>query len=242
MGSAASIAIQNQNFEQLVSNQNDIKISVINIKQIQEILDKDTFDRIRIDLNKHVDTDGNISYEQLKCIQNDTIENEKQELHLHLNYEAIKSLWFTPAHNGRGRSLVELTDTINSLYNIIHSLYHQNTSEPTRGMLVSEFLMFISKSNCDIDENTIINQFYECTKYPADEDDEVEVISIVGSLGAFASALVRISNTYELQENGQSDLSLTEQLLKWIESVHVSLGINPVDLQWVGEGNGVAAW
>ena len=77
----------------------------------------------------------------------------------------------------------------------------------------------------------------------------MEVISIVGSLGAFASALVRISNTYELQENGQSDLSLTEQLLKWIESVHVSLGINPVDLQLAsglakemelqrGDGNG----
>ena len=135
---------------------------------------------------------------------------------LELNFQAVKELWFHSAYGGRGRSLVELKDTVASLAPLFHQMYETFTASTEIGMTVLEFVQFVNASLLDLDPSSIQSNFFECTKYPNDEDDPVEVAAIHATLGQFASAVVRISNAYIMQEFGESEKGLHTQLQDWL--------------------------
>jgi cyclophilin family peptidyl-prolyl cis-trans isomerase len=146
-----------------------------------------------------------------------------------LNFDAVKSLWFTAAHGGKGRALVELKATVRSLVPVFSFLFQQFSINSQQGFTVLQFRDFISKSNCGIDDSFIDSNFYEATKFPDDEDDAEEVATITADLPSFTSAVVRIANAFALQETGESDKGLREQLVQWLTTCAAALEI-PVEL------------
>lgn len=148
---------------------------------------------------------------------------------LKLNFTAVKDLWFTAASGGRGKSLVYLKDTVKACEHVFRML-HQKFSKQGE-MSVIDFREAMAVSNCGIDESVIDSNFYESTSYPDDEDDESEVLGILADVGQFASAVVRIANTLDLQETGQSDKGLHEQLIDWLTTCSTALGIDDESLQ-----------
>lgn len=145
-----------------------------------------------------------------------------------LNFNAIKSLWFTPAHGGRGRSLVEIKDTAVALREIVTGLFAKFAVDGTAGMSVTEFKSFVEASSCGIDDSVIDSSFYECTSYPEDEDNADEVSAIRADTGKFLSSVIRIANACELEATGESDKGLSQQLLDWLalwsEPLHIPEG------------------
>jgi len=146
---------------------------------------------------------------------------------LKLNFEAIKSLWFTPAHGGRGRSLLELKDVVLVLHDLLWSLFKTYANDAIKGMVVSEFRKFLTESKSELDESAVDSNFYECTGYPEDEDNVEEVNSLRADVGKFATAVVRIANATDLQESGQSDKSLKDQLVDWLTNSSGALKFDP---------------
>jgi cyclophilin family peptidyl-prolyl cis-trans isomerase len=137
-------------------------------------------------------------------------------LPLELNFQAVKELWFQAATGGRGRSLVELKDTVSSLAPLFNRMFRSFSATPEVGMSAKEFVFFVQTSGCDTDQDAVRSNFFECTKFPEDEDDTAEVDGIRATVGQFASAVVRIANSYVMQEFGESDQGLHEQLGDWL--------------------------
>lgn len=162
-----------------------------------------------------------------------------------LNFEAVKTLWFTASHGGKGRALVELKDAAQSLAPLFRDLFRRFSStaeldsstkplaaeEEGRTMSVMDFRAFIAKSDCGIDDSFIDSNFYECTNYPDDEDDESEVAAIRADVSQFTSAVVRMANACALQDTGESDKGLREQLIEWLTACAGALEIPAEDLQ-----------
>lgn len=152
---------------------------------------------------------------------------------LRLNFTAIKDLWFTAANGGRGRSLVELKDMCQSSRGIFHRLFNQHTNDPEDGMIVSEFQAFIVASGTDLDEDSVKSQFFESAGYPDDEDDEAQVNAVKASPGIFATAVVRVANAYVMQEFGESEKNLCEQLSDWFNKCKEALSIQDEEISSV---------
>lgn len=132
-----------------------------------------------------------------------------------LNFEALKSLMFASAEGGRGKCLVDIKDTSKACFRIFQKLFQKYASD-ANGMVVTEFHKFVEASACGLDTNAINAHFYECTKYPDDEDDASEVIGIQADLGKFISAVIRVANAVDIQNNGGSEKSLRDQLVDWL--------------------------
>lgn len=150
---------------------------------------------------------------------------------INFNFAAVKSLWFTAAHGSRGRALVELKDIVQCLLPIFQDLYLRFTSEQNNGMCVSDFRTFVESSKCGIDDSFIDSNFYECTRYPVDEEDADDVAAIRADVGQFASAVVRIANACALQDTGESDKGLREQLAEWVSMCSGALQVSSEALQ-----------
>jgi cyclophilin family peptidyl-prolyl cis-trans isomerase len=103
-------------------------------------------------------------------------------------------------------------------------MYRRFARSPSNGMTVLEFLDFLKASQTELDEDGARNHYFECTKYPEDEDDAAEVASITATVGQFASAVVRISNAYTMQEFGESEKGLHEQLVDWLQKFGANVG------------------
>ena len=142
-----------------------------------------------------------------------------------LKFDAVKTLWFTAANGGKGRALVELKDAVQSLSHVFSELFSRFSDNPADGMTLRDFRKFVTKSECGIDESFIDSNFYECTKYPEDEDDEQEIMTIVADVAGFTSAVVRIANALTLQNTGGCETGLREQLIEWLTLCAAALGI-----------------
>ena len=150
-------------------------------------------------------------------------------LPLTLNFQAIQELWFSPGTGGKGKSLVQLKDTVQSLSPLFSRMYQKYTSSIEKGMTVFEFVSFVKATTMDLDEAGINSHFFECTKYPEDEDDAEEMASITANAGQFASAVVRIANAYIMQEFGESEKGLDEQLCDWLTKFGSNVGAQTSD-------------
>jgi hypothetical protein len=120
-----------------------------------------------------------------------------------VNLTSLKSLFFTCADGGRGQTLVELKDEIMGLEAIFQRLF--TSASPSASMTASEFAAFIESTGTDLDESAVKSQFFESVSYPDDEDDVEEVAAIRADLGQFVCAIVRVVNSYLMQEQGESD-------------------------------------
>lgn len=145
-----------------------------------------------------------------------------------LNFAAIKGLWFA-SDGGRGRGLVDIKDTVRTCQKTFKKLFMRFASDPN-SMEVSEFHAMIIKSGCGLDENVINSHFFECTKFPDDEDDVSEVSKIRADVGKFISAIIRVANAVDFQNNGMSDKSLRDSLLEWLVASAATLEITADDL------------
>ena len=154
---------------------------------------------------------------------------DSSPLPIELNFQAVKDLWFQPATGGRGRSLVELKDTVSSLAPLFSRLFRTFTAAPDVGMTANEFVLFVQTSGCDTDVDAVRSNFFECTRFPEDEDDAEEVNGIRASAGQFASAVVRIANSYVMQEFGESDKGLDMQLGDWLTKFGGNVGAKETD-------------
>lgn len=142
-----------------------------------------------------------------------------------INFDAIKSLWFTAANGSKGRALVEVKDAMQSLWPVFRYVFYQYVNDSDLGMTVFDFRKIMLESKCGIEESFIDSNFYECVRYPDDEDDETEILSIKASVGRFSTAIVRIANACAVQETGESDKGLREQLIEWIMLYTPQLGV-----------------
>ena len=91
-------------------------------------------------------------------VDEDTENKESVELHplpLELNFQAVKEIWFQAATGGRGRSLVELKDTVTSLSPLFSRLFRTFTALPEVGMNANEFVSFVQASGCDADQEAV---------------------------------------------------------------------------------------
>jgi cyclophilin family peptidyl-prolyl cis-trans isomerase len=149
----------------------------------------------------------------------------------YLNFEAVKTLWFTAAHGGKGRALMELKDAVRSLSPHFIALFDRFSATPAEGMTVLDFRAFVAQSECGIDDSFIDSNFFECTSYPDDEDDENEVLAIRADVSKFTSAVIRVANASALQDTGESDKGLREQLIEWLTACAGPLGISAEALQ-----------
>lgn len=146
---------------------------------------------------------------------------------LSLNYNAIKSLWFA-ADGGRGRCLVDVKDTVMAGLTMFHKLFMRFSEDPS-GMRVSEFHKMVELSNCGLDDGNIDSHFYECTAFP-ESDDDTGASFIQADLGKFISAVIRVANAVDFQNNGMSDKSLRQSLIDWLTSCSAALGITAEEL------------
>lgn len=209
MGSGASAAT--------VPESDDCKFSIDQVKNMfGSQFDENLF-------NADVNSDGHVKYSQLIPYVSHVAVN--------LNFDAVKTLWFTAAQSGRGRSLADLKDTVNACSILFYHLFGRFTSCTGEGMTLPEFRKFVSDAGCNLDADTIDPHFYECTSFPNDEDDEEEVSKILAGFGSFVSAIVRIANAWVIQENGNSDSGLREQLVSWLTACAENLGVSAAMLQ-----------
>jgi cyclophilin family peptidyl-prolyl cis-trans isomerase len=146
---------------------------------------------------------------------------------IQFNFQAVKELWFHSASGSRGRSLVELKDTVQSLSSVFNNMYAQyTTGNLDVGMPVKDFINFVKTSGTDLDEDAIKGNFFEATAYPDDENDLDQVNAIFATIGQFASAVVRCSNAYIMQEFGESEKGLHEQLIDWLRKFGPAVGVD----------------
>jgi cyclophilin family peptidyl-prolyl cis-trans isomerase len=195
------------------------------------------------------DLDGQLSWDEIKSLTSGEAENDfydkafsiiagknnlitmrqlnsycsLSQTPLALNFEPIKSLWFTPAQGCRGKSLVEIKDSVKGCKLMFLALYSKYVVDISRGMSVVEFRDFVLASACGVDENVIESTFFECTRYPEDERDPAEVDEIRADTGSFVSAVIRIANMCGLEARGESDKSLRQQLFDWLSSSATAL-------------------
>lgn len=146
-----------------------------------------------------------------------------------LPYEAIKSLWFSSTECGRGKCLVDIKDTVVACDKIFKDLFMRYASDPT-GMSLSEFNALVVASNCGLDADVVNSHFFECTKFPDDEDDTEEVSAIRADIGRFISALIRVANAVDIQNNGIGDNSIRKELADWLTSCASSLQLDASQL------------
>jgi cyclophilin family peptidyl-prolyl cis-trans isomerase len=147
-----------------------------------------------------------------------------------LNFATLKELWFTARSGGRGRALVELKDMCQSSKRVFHRLFARFCSDPGAGMVLSEFQAFVRASGTDLDPDASKAQFFEAAGYPDDEDDAAQVAAIRATPGVFTTAVVRVANAYVMQEFGESEKTLCEQLSDWFVACKDKLGIEDTDL------------